>query len=73
MSFSNRMKASKALFGISMMFLVAGLLLFQFHRSGTQIARDSIHAASGLFVGISLGLVLMSVRQAARQRRHEGN
>jgi hypothetical protein len=52
-----------------MMFLVTGLLLPEFHQPTTQIGQNSIHAVRGLLVGISIGIGLMSVILASRQRR----
>jgi hypothetical protein len=69
MILSNRMKRPSALIPISMMFLVTGLLLPEFHQPTTQIGQNSIHAVRGLLVGISIGIGLMSVILASRQRR----
>ena len=73
MIFANRIKNPAALIPISMMFLVSGLLLPEFFHPATQMGLNLNHAVRGLLMGISLGVGLMSVRLAARQRRRDGN
>lgn len=73
MILSNRMKHASAFIPISMMFLVAGLLLPEFHHPATQIGQNSIHVVRGLLIGISIGMGIMSVMLAARRRRRAGS
>jgi len=59
----------KAMIPIAMMFLVIGFLWPYFFHPATQFAQNLSHTARGMLCGISFGINLMAIRQAARQRR----
>jgi len=69
MNFRNRLQVPKAMIPIAMMFLVIGFLWPYFFHPATQFAQNLSPGARGMLGGISFGINLMAIRQAARQRR----
>jgi len=69
MNLRNPMQVPKVMIPIAMMFLIAGILWPYFFHPASQVAENWSHGLRGLLFGISFGINLMAIRQAARQRR----
>jgi hypothetical protein len=73
MCFRNRTSKSAGLIPVAMMFLVVGILWPNFFHPTTQLWKNWGEALRGLMFGVSLGINLMAVRLASRQRRCGGS
>jgi len=69
MSFRNRIKKPAGLIPVAMMCLVVGILWPNFFHPTTQLWKNWSEGLRGLLFGLSIGINLMAVRLAARQRR----
>jgi hypothetical protein len=68
MCIRNRTKAA-GLIPIGMMFLVVGILWPNFFRPTTQLWKNWSAGLRGLMLGVSIGVNLIAVWRAGRQRR----
>jgi hypothetical protein len=68
MNSPNRSKNPKAWVPFGTLCLAASLLLFLFVHPAPGPQREWLHGISGLLMGISLGISLMVLVKAARQR-----
>ncbi len=72
MTFRNRSKKPAGLIPVAMMFLVIGILWPNFFHPTTQLGKNWSEGLRGLMFGLSVGINVMAVVRAGRQRRCGG-
>lgn len=67
----NESKGRNPQIALGMLCLVIGLVLPMVLQPGKGVALNLLHFVSGLFIGISLSVILMAVWKASRKRRSD--